>query len=194
MAPGYEAKDKATGAPLVMKLLKTLNGLNQSPKNWHGTIDAFIVGIAFNALKSDPCVHIFNGTTTMKQGLSTDDDSTVILTLYVDDVLLEGGSKATLEMIKGKLMSRSKMSDMGDVSRVLGMQLTRLVKQDRSPSTRRTTPGDCLSSTACKTTGRWGRRGTARSCSWCNRKGAFWTTRQSGVFKRLMATPCTLVR
>ena len=119
------AKNEATGAPLVIKLFKSLHGLHQSPKNWHGTIDAFIVGIAFNALKSDPCVHIFNGTTTMKQGLSTDDDSTVILTLYVDDVLLEGGSKATLEMIKGKLMSRFEMSDMGDVSRVLGMQVTR---------------------------------------------------------------------
>ena len=49
----------------------------------------------------------------MKQGLST------------DDVLLAGGNKATLEMIKGKLMSRFKMSGMGDVSRVLGMQVTR---------------------------------------------------------------------
>ena len=69
MAPGYEAKGEATGAPLVMKLLKSLYGLKQSPKNWHGTIDTFLVGIAFKALKSDPCVYIFNGTTTMKQGL-----------------------------------------------------------------------------------------------------------------------------
>ena len=83
------------------------------------------MGIGFKALKSDPCVYIFNGTTTMKQGLSTDVDSTVILTLYVDDVLLAGGNKVTLEMIKGKLMSRFKMPDTGDVSRVLGMQVTR---------------------------------------------------------------------
>lgn len=128
MVPGYEAKDEATGAPLVMKLLKSLYGLKQSPKNWHGIIDTFLVGIGFKALKSDPCVYIFNGTsgpTTVKQGLAKDDDSTVILTLYVDDVLLAGGNKATLEMLKGKLMSRFKMSDMGDVSRVLGMQVTR---------------------------------------------------------------------
>ena len=45
--------------------------------------------------------------------------------LYVDDVMLVGGNKATLEMIKGKLMIRFKMSDMGDVSRVLGMKVTR---------------------------------------------------------------------
>ena len=81
MAPVYETKDEATGAPLIMRLLKSLYGLKQSPKNWHGTIDTFLVGIGFKALKSDPCVYIFNGTTTMKQGLSTDDDSTVILTL-----------------------------------------------------------------------------------------------------------------
>ena len=42
----------------------------------------------------------------------------------MDDVQLAGGNNATLEMIKGRLMSRLKMSDMGDVSRVLGMQVT----------------------------------------------------------------------
>ena len=125
MAPGYEAKDEATGAPLVMKLLKSLYGLTQTPKNRHGTINTFLVRIGSKALERDPCVYIFNGTTTMKQELSTDDDSTVILTLYVNNVLLAGGNKAALEMIKGTLVSRFKMSDMGDVSRVLGMQVTR---------------------------------------------------------------------
>ena len=108
-----------------MKLLKSLDGLKQNPKNWHGTIDTFLVGIGFKTLKSDPRVYIFNGMTTRKQGISTDGDSTVILTLYVDDVLLAGGNTTTLEMIKGKLISRVNMSAMGDVSRVLAMQVTR---------------------------------------------------------------------
>ena len=43
----------------------------------------------------------------------------------MNDVLLTGGNKATPEMIKGKLMSWFKVSDIGDVSRVLGMQVTR---------------------------------------------------------------------
>lgn len=43
----------------------------------------------------------------------------------MDDVLLAGGNKATLEMLKEKLMSRFKMSDMGDVSPLVGVQVTR---------------------------------------------------------------------
>ena len=54
-----------------------------------------------------------SSTGRLKQGHSTNDDSTGILNLYVDDVVLEGCNKATLEMIKGKLMSRFKMSDLG---------------------------------------------------------------------------------
>ena len=38
MAPGYETNDKA-GVPLVMKLKKSLYDLQQSPKDWLGTMD-----------------------------------------------------------------------------------------------------------------------------------------------------------
>ena len=89
-----------------MKLLKPLHGLKQSPKNWYGTIGTVLVGIEFKALISNPRVYISNGTTTMNEGLSTDDDSTGIPTLYVNDVLLAGSNKTSLEMIKEKLMSR----------------------------------------------------------------------------------------
>ena len=43
----------------------------------------------------------------------------------MDDVLLVGRDKAVLEALKGKLMARFKMTDMGDVSLVLGMRVTR---------------------------------------------------------------------
>ena len=114
-APAYEAKDEATGAPLVMKLLKSLYGLQQSSKNRHVTIDTFLAEIG--------CVDMLNGTTTVKQKPATDDDTTVILALFVNDLLMAGGNKATLEILQGKLMSHFKMSDMDDVSRVLGMRV-----------------------------------------------------------------------
>lgn len=56
---------------------------------------------------------------------ATEHDSTIILTIDVDDVLLVGGSMVTLEMLKGKLMSCFKVSDTEDVSRVLWMQVNR---------------------------------------------------------------------
>lgn len=68
---GYETKDETTGATLVMKLIKSRDSPEQSPNNWHGTIDIFLVGYGYKALKSDTCVYIFNGTNTMKASVRT---------------------------------------------------------------------------------------------------------------------------
>ena len=49
----------------------------------------------------------------------------VILTVYVDDILLLSASKDLLNKLRKQLMDRFKMSDMGDVSRTLGINVTR---------------------------------------------------------------------
>ena len=92
IAPDYEAYDKS-GVPFVMKLKNSLNGLRQSPKNWFGTIDDHLSNIGFRPLKSDPCFHVFENKT-----------GTVILTLYVDDILLLGNGKKLLGKLKKQLM------------------------------------------------------------------------------------------
>ncbi len=51
MAPGFETST-AEGTPQVMKLLKSLYGLRQSPRNWFGTIDNHLEEIGFKPLKS----------------------------------------------------------------------------------------------------------------------------------------------
>ena len=56
MAPGYEQFDE-NGVPLVMRFLKSLCGLRQSPTNWWNTIDKHLVEIGFKSPKSDPCVY-----------------------------------------------------------------------------------------------------------------------------------------
>ena len=48
-----------------------------------------------------------------------------ILTLYVNDLLIVGASIELIRMIERKLIDKVKMKDMGDVSLVLGMQVTR---------------------------------------------------------------------
>ena len=45
-APGYEQFDK-NGVPQVMRFLKSLYGLHQSPNNWWNTIDTHLVEIGF---------------------------------------------------------------------------------------------------------------------------------------------------
>ena len=117
MAPGYERSNES-GVPLVMKLTKSFYGLRQSPQNWFSTIDHHLGKIGFRSLKSDPCVYVYD-----------DENVSAILTLYVDDVLLLGAHKQLLDKLKKHLMDRFEMTDIGDVSRVLGINVTRARKE-----------------------------------------------------------------
>lgn len=58
--------------------------------------------------------------------------------LYLDDLLLLGGNKPVLKELKRKLMERFTMTDMGDVSLVLGIQIAR----DRESGTLTTSQED----------------------------------------------------
>ena len=56
-----------------------------------------------------------------------------LLTIYVDDILITGPDKILLGHLKEKLMARFSMTDLGEVSLVLGRKITR----DRSKRTLR---------------------------------------------------------
>ena len=101
-APGFERTHK-DGVQLLMKLGKSLYGVAQSPGNWWRTIDPLLITLEFVPLKSDTCIYI-----DRKNGI------VIILTLYVDDLLLVGADVQVIESIKRKLMERFKMTDMGD--------------------------------------------------------------------------------
>ena len=124
-APGFERTVK-DGAQILMKLGKSLYRLAQSPRNWW-TIDPLLITLGFVPLKFDTCIYIYGNNGIV-----------IILTLYVEDLV--GADIQVIESFKRKLMERFKMTDMGDVSLVLGMR----VPCDRQNKTlaiaRRTTP------------------------------------------------------
>ena len=113
MAPVYETYDMS-GVPFVMKLKKSLYALRQSPENWFGTMNDHLSNIGSRSLKSDPCVYMFEAKT-----------GTAILTLPVDDIFLLGNDKHLLGKLKKQLVDRLEMTDLGDVSKVLDMNITR---------------------------------------------------------------------
>lgn len=129
--PGYEKVDPAKGVPLGMKLRKSPNGFRQSPLNWWNTVEEFLGEIGFAPVFSDPC-----GSTLVDNGdkVNSGRDAvnivigkqkfTAILTLCVNDVLLLGDNRKVLESLKEKFIRRFKMTDIGDVSLVLGMNVT----------------------------------------------------------------------
>ena len=125
-APGYENQDKKTGVPLVMRLRKSMYGLRQSPKNWHSTIDTYVMKIDFKPLKSDPCVCVYytDDDSINNSTANTSRKPEAILTIYDDDLMLAGGDKAMLKMLKEKLISHFATTDMGEISLILGMQVT----------------------------------------------------------------------
>ena len=68
-------------------------------------------------------------------------DTSSILTLYVDDLLLLEGNTPVLKELKRKVMERFTMTQMGDVSLVLGIKISR----DREAATLRSVKNTTLS-------------------------------------------------
>ena len=70
--------------------------------------------IGFRPTQSDPCVYTHGSGVTL-----------VILTLYVDDILIPGKDPTLVKQKKKKLNERFEIADMGEVSCILGMEITR---------------------------------------------------------------------
>jgi hypothetical protein len=63
----------------VCKLLKSLYGLKQVPKQWHKKFDRTLTSVGFVVNEADKCVYYRHGW-----------GECVILCLYVDDILIFG--------------------------------------------------------------------------------------------------------
>ena len=70
--------------------------------------------IGFRPLKSDSCVYIYKNETSF-----------VVPTLYVDDIVFLSASAVLLNKFKTQLMNRFEVSGMTDVSKILGINVTR---------------------------------------------------------------------
>ena len=112
MAPDYETNDKA-GVPLVMELKKNLYGLRQSPKNWFGLCmwrSSSSASVRSSRIRVSH-VHL--------RGREWLFHRNALSGLYSAP-----HNKTLLNKLKKKLMDRLEMSNAGDVSRVVGMNVT----------------------------------------------------------------------
>ena len=112
MLPGYERSNK-TGVRLVMNRKVSTDFDNASRTGLVRRISAF-GRIEFCPLKYDQCVYIYEDEVTF-----------MFLTLYVDDLLMFIANKRLLNPRKMQLMDRVETTDMGGVSRALGMNVVR---------------------------------------------------------------------
>jgi hypothetical protein len=68
-----------------MKLKRSLYGLKQSPRNWHHTVDQFLLSLGFMNSDADPCVYV-------RQDLT-------ITLLYMDDLIIMAINDAMIDKV-----------------------------------------------------------------------------------------------
>ena len=106
---GFEVTGKED---YVCKLKRSLYVLKQAPRQWYLKFDKFMLEIGFTRSNSDHCVYIQR----------YNDGNYIILSLYVDDMLVAGPSMKKIKELKMKLANRFSMKDLGEAK--LGMQIT----------------------------------------------------------------------
>ena len=104
--PGNENK--------VMKLLKCLYGLKQSPRQWNIYIDTVLKQLGFVRLKSDFGIYV-----------KGEGENMVYIALYVDDLFLVGKVLERIKEVKLGLHGEFKMKDLGEAKFLLGIEIRR---------------------------------------------------------------------
>ena len=98
---------------LVCKLRKSLYDLKQAPRQWYHIFDAFMLSQDFKRKIEDPCLYVKR----FKDG------HMLMLTLYMDDMLIAGHSLKDIADLKSKLHNQCDMKDLGDANCILGMRI-----------------------------------------------------------------------
>ena len=98
----------------VCKLKRSIYGLKQSSRQWYLRFHRAILSNGFTMIEEDHCVY-----TKRSKG------SFIILSLYVDDILLAGNDVEMIVATKEWLFSNFEMKDMGEVDYILGVKIFR---------------------------------------------------------------------
>ena len=109
--PEYEEKDRRL---YVLRLLKTIYGLKQSSRKWYEIICRLMAELGFTRSEYDPAVFYW------REG-----NDIMIIVIHVDDCTIAGNSQKLIDDCKAKVKSRYAMTDLGPISWVLGIKITR---------------------------------------------------------------------
>ena len=96
----------------VLRLRKSLYGLKQAPRIWYLLLCQHILNLGFKSCESDPSIYI-------------NIEKSIILSVYVDDILIFGLNQRSCETIFQQLSSQFKMQNLGPPKTFLGLNITR---------------------------------------------------------------------
>jgi Reverse transcriptase (RNA-dependent DNA polymerase) len=109
--PLYFIEDKTTPQRQVLHLLKALYGLRQSPRLWFHKLDRSLREIGFKRVVNEQCLYILRNH-----------NGVIIITVHVDDIVLASNSKLLMSETKKKLGQYFKLTDLGKVATITGIQ------------------------------------------------------------------------
>lgn len=103
---------------MVCKLNKALYGLKQASRAWNEKFNEFMIRIGFKRSQSDQCLYVkhHNGVICF-------------VLLYVDDTLIFCCNLKVMATIKKLFSNEFEMTDMGEASSFLGMQIERDIQK-----------------------------------------------------------------
>lgn len=94
----------------VAKLNRCIYGLKQSPREWYFRLTKHLQSYGYTSSAFDPCILIHNS-------------GQMIIAIYVDDITLFGESGPLMEETVNALKSEFKVTDMGLLHWLLGIQI-----------------------------------------------------------------------
>jgi hypothetical protein len=94
----------------VCRLRKSLYGLKQAPRAWNDRFTGFLPSLGFQASLADPSLFVQHSS-----------HGTVILLLYVDDILLTDSHSSLLTSVIDALTQEFDMKDLGPLTYFLGL-------------------------------------------------------------------------
>ncbi|GKV16599.1 hypothetical protein SLEP1_g27221 [Rubroshorea leprosula] len=113
--PGLEIAGKED---YVYKLNKALYGLKQAPRAWYCRIDDYLMSQGFRTSTKEATLYV--------KGSSN--ESQLILSLYVDDLLLTGNDLKLMEQFKKVMMQEFAMKNLGETKYFLRLEVQQLSK------------------------------------------------------------------
>ena len=102
----------------VWKLKKALYGLKQAPRAWNKRLHEFLEAQGFTRSLYDTAIYVRG-----------EKEERVILSVYVDDLLIVSKNLESVEAVKNQLKREFEMVDFGEASSILGIQITRNMEE-----------------------------------------------------------------
>jgi Reverse transcriptase (RNA-dependent DNA polymerase)/Integrase core domain/gag-polypeptide of LTR copia-type/GAG-pre-integrase domain len=109
--PGYCETSK------VCKLRKAIYGLKQSPRAWYAKLSTFLIEHNFKKSTADCSVFI-----------EKNDNSSTIILVYVDDIIITGNNNQRIKEVKEMLKGKFDIKDLGKLSYFLGIEIAHSTK------------------------------------------------------------------